>query len=298
MPQGSGSSPNTWSLTGNSGINPQLNFLGTTDSTSLRFRTSNTVGMILDSLGNVGIGNAPSFTANPNREKLIVDAGTLANPTTSFNVISGKGYIDNYLQLNIQNRAATAAASSDIVASNDAATETVNFVDMGINSSGNASTGVLGGVNPGYLYSTGADFAIGNATSARSLNFFTGGTAAANERMRIDGTGNVGIATTTPNSTFDVNGSQGGAITVINSSNTITLDATHSTLILSSGTPNVAFPAAASSNARRIYTIVNQTSTVRNISSYRDFTNASNTSVPANSSITIQSNGSLWYRIQ
>jgi len=192
------SAADAWSVTGNTGTNYATNFLGTTDNTSLRFRANNTQGILLDSLGSVGIGSSPIFSASPNREELLVDAGSSANPTTSFNVISGKGYIDNYLQLNIQNRAATALASSDVVASNDAATESSNFIDMGINSSGNTSTGVLGGVNTGYLYSMGSDFAIGNGSLGRSLNFFTGGTGSSNERMRINGDGNVGIGTTTP----------------------------------------------------------------------------------------------------
>jgi hypothetical protein len=46
----------SWSLTGNAGTNYGTNFLGTTDNTSLRFRTNNTQGMILDSLGNLGVG--------------------------------------------------------------------------------------------------------------------------------------------------------------------------------------------------------------------------------------------------
>jgi len=56
---------------------------------------------------------------------------------------------------------------------------------MGINGGGNTSTGVLGGANTAYLYATGNDFAIGNATSAKDLVFFTGGTAASNERVRV-----------------------------------------------------------------------------------------------------------------
>lgn len=194
------STTDKWSLTGNAGTNSGTNFLGTTDNVSLRFQSFSTQGIILDSLGNVGIGSSPTFTAGVAREKFLVDAGssTAPTPTGAFNIISGKGYLDSYLQLNVQNRAATALASSDIVASNDAATEAANFIDMGINSSGNTSTGVLGGVNTGYLYSTGSDFAIGNASANRSLNFFTGGTLATNERMRIDGLGNVGIGTQTP----------------------------------------------------------------------------------------------------
>jgi len=200
-PSVSGSS--AWNLAGNSGTSSITNFLGTTDNTSFKVRTNNSQRLLVDSLGNVAVGSAPAFTAGAEREKFLVDAGSSANPNTSYNVIDGKGYIDSYLQLNIQNRAGTANASSDVVASNDAATESVNYVDLGINSSGNTSTGVLGGVSTAYLYSTGNDFAIGNATAGKNILFFTGG---ASERMRITGSGNVGIATTSPAATLDVSG--------------------------------------------------------------------------------------------
>jgi hypothetical protein len=206
-----------WSLTGNAATNSSADYLGTTDAVSLRMRTNATQRVLVDSAGNVGIGTSPVFTAGTPREKFLVDAGSAANPTTSYNVISGKGYIDNYLQLNIQNTAPTASASSDLVASNDAATQIINYVDLGINSSGNTSTGVLGGANTAYLLGTGNDFAIGNSTANKNLVFFTGGTVAANERMRIDGSGNVGVATTTPTAKLDVGGTYklGSAGTVL-----------------------------------------------------------------------------------
>jgi hypothetical protein len=194
-----------WSLTGNGGTNVSSNFLGTTDNNGFKMRTNNTQRVLVDSLGNVAVGSAPVFTAGVEREKFLVDAGSSSNPNTSYNVICGKGYIDNYLQLNIQNKAATASASSDLVASNDAATELVNYVDLGINSSGYTGTGVIGGASNGYLYSTGNDFAIGNGTAGKNLIFFTGGVGA-NERMRIDGSGNVGVATTSPTAKLDVSG--------------------------------------------------------------------------------------------
>jgi hypothetical protein len=194
-----------WSLAGNGGTNSSANYLGTTDAVSLRMRTNATQRVLIDSVGNVAVGSTPTFTAGTPREKFLVDAGSSSTPNTSYNVISGKGYIDNYLQLNIQNRAGTANASSDLVASNDAATEAVNYVDLGINSSGYAGTGVTGGASNAYLYSTGNDFAIGNGTTGKNLIFFTGGVGA-NERMRIDGNGNVGVATTTPAAKLDVSG--------------------------------------------------------------------------------------------
>lgn len=183
-----------WSLTGNSGISPITNFIGTTDSKSLRFRTNNTQRLIIDSIGNVAIGTSTFDATNP--EKLLVDAGT----TSSINVISGKGSINNYLQLNIQNKNTGNFASSDVVATADNGSETVNFIDMGINSSGYTVGGsaILNGINNAYLYATGNDFVLGNATASKNMLFFTGGIATSNERMRIDGSGNVGIGVTSP----------------------------------------------------------------------------------------------------
>ena len=57
-----------------------------------------------------------------------------------------------------------------------------------------------------YKYQgTGNDFVIGNATGGKSLRFFTGGYATTSERMRIDGSGNVGIGTTAAQAPLDVN---------------------------------------------------------------------------------------------
>lgn len=49
---------NIWSTIGNSGTSFATNFVGTTDNTSLRFRTNNIQRMMIDSMGNVGIGTA------------------------------------------------------------------------------------------------------------------------------------------------------------------------------------------------------------------------------------------------
>jgi 3-methyladenine DNA glycosylase Mpg len=179
-----------WATGGNT-VTAEKKF-GTIDNFDLPFITNNTEQMRINSAGNVAIG-ASSFNAG-NPEQLLVQAGT----TTSFNLMQGHGKINNYLQINIQNDSAGVSASSDVVATSDNGNESANFIDMGINSSVNTSTGVIGGANTAYLYSTGNDFSIGNSTSAKSLLFFTGGTAVGNERMRIDGTGHMGIGVTSP----------------------------------------------------------------------------------------------------
>jgi hypothetical protein len=186
LPTASGS---YWNLGGNSVA--AVNTFGTTTAYDLPFITNNTEKMRITSSGNVGIGST-SFAANP--EALLV----YQNSASSFNVISGKGSLNNYLQLNVQNLNSGGSASSDIVATADNGNEIVNYVDMGINSSTYATGTVTGGINNAYLYSAGNDFIIGNSTAAKNLVFFTGGTATANERMRIDGSGNVGIGMTSP----------------------------------------------------------------------------------------------------
>ena len=175
---------------------------GSNELTDLRFFTSNTEKMRIGEFGNVGIGATAFNITAP--EKLLVDAGT----TTSFNVISGKGNINNYLQLNIHNRSNMDSASSDIVASANNGNETINFVDMGINSSGytSAAAPILSGANTAYLYATGRDFLIGNGSTGRNLILFTNGFAAIDEKMRITSTGNVGIGVVAPTDKLTVGG--------------------------------------------------------------------------------------------
>lgn len=194
-------------------------------------------GIALNNAGKVGIGTTTFDATNP--EKLLVDAGT----TSSFNVISGKGTINNYLQLNIQNKSAGGSASSDVVATADNGTESVNFVDLGINSSGYSGSGILAGVNNAYLYSTGNDFVIGNGTASKDLILFTGGTAATNERMRLTANG----ATVTGSLTVSYR-SGTGAYTIL---------ATDHAVINTGAAATWTLPAA-NTAAGRMYRLINQ----------------------------------------
>jgi hypothetical protein len=107
------------------------------------------------------------------------DNNTTANPEalyvwqphpTSINVVSGKGNLDNYLQLNIQNTNQGTAASSDIVATANNGSEADNYIDMGINSEN--FNGFLGGDNDSYLYAHSHNMWIGNINDGYDVNFF------------------------------------------------------------------------------------------------------------------------------
>ncbi len=176
-----------------SGIDAYYLGTGTNNSTDMHLFTGNTERMLINQTGNFGIGSA-TFSASP--EKLLIDAGN----TSSTNVISAKGEIDNYLQLNIQNKSGGNTGSSDVVATADNGDENAGYIDMGINSSGysNSLIPILNGPLEAYLFSSGNDFVIGNGSPAYDMSLFTGGYASTNERIRITAAGNIGIGAITP----------------------------------------------------------------------------------------------------
>lgn len=183
---GSSSSGNSWSISGNA--NGSVKKLGNNDNYDLPIFTNNTERMRISNTGNVAIGAASFDGSNP--EKLLIDAGN----TGSFRLVEARGSINNYLQFNVKNTSSGNNASSDIVASANNGNENANYIDMGINSTTyNNPDYSITGANDAYLYSTGNDLAIGNATGNKALKFFTGGTQASNERMRINHNGNVAI---------------------------------------------------------------------------------------------------------
>ncbi|WPO92144.1 hypothetical protein [Chryseobacterium sp. YR459] len=53
------SNAQTWNLTGNTGTDPAVNFLGTSDAKDLIIKTGNKERIQINSLGNIGMGTAP-----------------------------------------------------------------------------------------------------------------------------------------------------------------------------------------------------------------------------------------------
>ncbi len=195
---------------GNVGIGTSANLLGvltvqgngTSTGISLQTYGSNLAqGLTVLDNGNVGIGNT-----NPNAILTIGDGANVFG-NAPLNIT---GSVNSYLQAQIQNRSNGNNASTDIIATNDIGTDSSYYIDLGINSSTyNQSAYDINGVNDGYLYTASSGLAIGvGATGSNNvLKFFTGGTRAVNERMRIDNSGNIGIGNTAPLYTLDVAGS-------------------------------------------------------------------------------------------
>ncbi|WP_298321158.1 hypothetical protein [uncultured Aquimarina sp.] len=121
------------------------------------------------------------------------------------------------------------------------------------------------------------------------------------ELMRIQGSADaldakprVGINTgSLATSTFQVNGSV--AQSIITTTGNITLNEDHHTVIIG-GNHTITLPNANTCNGR-VYILKNQTGSTINISSYQDLSNAGQTTISANTVISIQSDGINWHLI-
>jgi hypothetical protein len=159
------------------------------------------------------------------------DANTTANPEalyvwqphpTSINVISGKGNLDNYLQLNIQNTNQGGNASSDIVATANNGNETTNYIDMGINSEN--YNGFLGGPNDAYLYNKGENLWIGNYSDGKNVYFFNSSSEAALITLTPSNTVDIPVALNAPDITGSLEGTASWAKNVISASHAVNSD--------------------------------------------------------------------------
>lgn len=167
-------------------------------------KTANT-RLYINGDGSVGIGTTSFDAASP--EALKIDAGS-----STYTPVYATGNYPGYFQINVKNTNTGTQGSSDLVATADNGTETTNFVNLGINGSGYVyQTGnpiETGKANDGYLISSGNDLYIVNNNATKDIIFLAGGTAPANEAMRITAAERIGIGTSSPNAStkLDVNG--------------------------------------------------------------------------------------------
>ncbi len=233
-----------WGLLGNSGTSVASNFLGTTDNTSVAFRTNNLERMRLSYTGNVAIGaaidpvNYRLYVENnaPNHGVLLMNTNTSA--WAGINCQSNQGAVS---QLGVGNSGSGIWANLGYVGTrtNHDFTLITNEIDrLHITAAGNVGIGTTAPVR--LLEVSSANQAVQRLSSANAVNGsvleLTNATAGNNmlgainflegnittgqlgyhktdgmtmriagfERMRIDVNGNVGVGTQTPGSKVHV----------------------------------------------------------------------------------------------
>ncbi|MGZ6472410.1 MAG: tail fiber domain-containing protein [Bdellovibrio sp.] len=205
------------------GINPAGNmYVWNQENLPILFGTNNGERMRIDAAGNVGIG-----TTIPDG-KLTIDASgvnyvSMKNLTGGLVLSSGgtANYNDTYITINPHSPTSAygsiAAFNNSSGVKNLALNESGGNVGIGTTS---PSTELHLANNTGLTLSNGNPASTGfakimplnsGAATNTGLGFYTT-YSTAGERMRIDGLGNVGIGTTSPNAKLDVDGGTSTAI--------------------------------------------------------------------------------------
>ena len=136
----------------------------------------------ITAIGTISIVDNPTFNTSVTSPFLIATGtvtGSLSAGAFSYGTL---GYSDSNIlgsfatsvnsfdQFIVQNTNSGAAASANIIVSNDAGTASTYFGEFGMNSSGFSGTGAFNAPNTVYLDSTSADLAIGT-TTANAIHF-------------------------------------------------------------------------------------------------------------------------------
>jgi hypothetical protein len=195
-------------LTGSTATPLFVENLGNGDSFRVDDSSGDATPFLIDKDGDVLIG---TNTFGTPKEKLKVEAG----PTSSSAVISAQGTIDAPLYVEIKNRNSGSSAASLLSATADDGNFSTNYLATGIASSGFSDPAYsIAGPHDAFLFNVGdftgtqgGNLIIGTAEPGMSVKFISGGGVdTANEQMRIDSAGNIGMGTTTPGSKLDVKG--------------------------------------------------------------------------------------------
>jgi hypothetical protein len=308
-----------WGTYGNANTNPTNNFIGTSDNQSLVFRTNNAEVMRILTSGNIGIG-----TSTPTNKLHVV--GTDPLRLESLTLLSGV-ITDNVMTVNpadgVVRRVSLADIGANSITVGNGLTKVGNLITFGglltsptsINTTatntltlGNLQTGTLNPLTDSILI-TGAGGVVSrvniNALSAASPDFWLDGAG-----LKPDGTtdntdrvyhmGLVGIGlTTTPTSTFQVEGSVSSSI-VTTSAAVFTVTNAHHTIIANCTAlvgVTLTLPTADATNVGRIYYISKSDETTNLLSFTTPLKLTETTNVSSynyTKRLIIQSDGANW----
>lgn len=193
-----------WSLTGNTGTNSAVNFIGTTDGSSFKIKTNSQVRMNITSTGKIGVGtSSPIWKFDLKGGSFNTDSTYRINGTAVVALSGTKiqlGDASTYIGVG------TAAAAAPLhVSSTTQEAFRLNGGTSQFNSTGMYMSFYENNVYRGYIgsysgASTDMDFGTGGGNTNGSLHLVI----TATPKLTINSAGNVGIGTTTPGSKLSV----------------------------------------------------------------------------------------------
>ncbi len=167
--------------------------------------------------------------------------------------------------------------------------------ESGLNNSG--SRNVFLGHNSGENESGSDKLIIDNSNTTTPLikGDFSTNEVTINDSLTVGK--ELGVATSTPKSTFEVNGSLAAKFKTPLVAGTTNPDDTGMVWRYNTGTGTITLPGAGTC-ANRIYVIINQTGSTRTISTYRDLVTNNQTTLGSSQALWLMSDGSEWWQIK
>lgn len=317
----------SWATLGNAGTTPGTNFIGTTDNQDLVFKLDNTEYLRFQKPGRIVPSN---FSSN-----IAVGLNTLLNTTGTANLAmadfalqknsSGNDNIAiGYLALfnNTTGSNNTAIGTYSMETTQTGSHNTAIGKNSGYQFNGGSNNCFFGSI--AGAFSTGGNntyLGQGSGTSASGsgnvfLGYNVGQSVSASNRLFIDNSntatpliygefdndivgigGKLGVATNSPLSTLEVNGTFATTVKTAQVAGTNNPDNTAAVWFYSSGAGTITLPAANTCSGRR-YVVVNQTGASVTTSAYFNLAAASVTVLANSASVEIISDGTNWRQVK
>ena len=190
------------SIYSDNGVTLTTNPIYTSSTGSFSFYAADTRYNIVITYGTNSITLNDIIIEDPQDSLTFTDVGILGAWSSTTN---------GYNQLVIQNKSNGAIASSSFVAANDVGTNSTNYTELGMNSSGYSGVGSFNQPGYSYLGSASSDLVIG--TYGNNNTRFVSGTSDIVDTMVLDGANNVIMNVNTAAPTLGVNSQMSFALT-------------------------------------------------------------------------------------